>query len=71
MTENEIQKLSREAWEYYIEQYIFNEVHRELIKRRMLDGVPYEQLAEEFSYSVTHTKHICSKCRKKLLQILS
>lgn len=67
---SDIEKMSRTEWEHLIDEYIFNEVHRKLMKRRMLDGIVYEQLAEEFGYSVNHTRHICSDCRRKLYRIL-
>ena len=40
--------LTRTQWEDLIDQHIFNERARKLIKRRLLDGIHYEPLAEEF-----------------------
>lgn len=60
--------LSRSEWEHLIDEWIFNERDRRLIKRRLLDGICYEQLAEEFYLSVVQTKAIASKCKKILLK---
>ena len=40
--------LSRSQWENLIDEWIFNEEHRKMLKRNLLDGRTYEQLAEEF-----------------------
>ena len=55
-------------WEHLIEQYIFNEQHRRIFKRRWLDGVCFEPLAEEFDISVRHAQSIVYKCEKKILR---
>lgn len=39
MRADDVADLSREQWEHLIEQYIFNERHRRIFKRRWLDGV--------------------------------
>ena len=41
-----------------IDEYIHNERNRKLLKRRYIDGITYERLAEEFDLSVRHTKAI-------------
>lgn len=38
---------SRQRWEHLIDSYIFNERDREILKRRLLDGRTFEQLASE------------------------
>lgn len=43
---------------YYIDEYIHDEVHRRIMKRRLIDGVCFEPLAEEFGYSVRQIKRI-------------
>ena len=43
--------LSRTEWVELIDLWIFNETDRAILKRRLLDGRTYEQLAEEFNYS--------------------
>lgn len=44
-----------------IDAYIFNERNRHLLVRRFLDGITYEDLAEEFELSVNQVKAICYK----------
>lgn len=61
-------ELSRSEWEYIIDEWIFNERDRKLLKRRLLDGVCFEPLAEEFDLSVQHTKTIVYKLQKKLFK---
>ena len=64
----DIYNMSRKEWEYLIEQYIFSEFDRKLLKRRLLDGITFEALAEEFDLSVTQTKNRIYKAEKKLLK---
>lgn len=45
-----------------IDEYIHNERDRKMLKRRLIDGVRYEPLAEEFDLSVRHTKSIIYRC---------
>lgn len=51
----------RSEWENLIDEWIFNERDREIIKRRLLDGICFEPLAEEFEMSVRQTKTIVQK----------
>lgn len=61
--------LSRSEWERLIDEWIVGrnaERNRKILKRRLLDGVTYERLAEEFDMS---TQNICSiiyKCQDKV-----
>lgn len=41
----------RSDWEKLIDEWIFNEQHRQMLKRNLLDGKTYEQVAEEFDCS--------------------
>lgn len=50
-----------------IDSYIFNERNRHILRRRLLDGVCYEDLAEEFDLSVNQVKTICYKSVETLL----
>lgn len=49
-----------------IDAYIFNERNRQILNRRLIDGVNYEDLAEEYSLSVNQVKTICYKSIEKL-----
>lgn len=49
-----------------IEDKIHSERDRNILKRRLIDGITYEKLSEEFSLSVTQVKNICYKNINKL-----
>ena len=70
MTEMENYDLSRSEWENLIDEYIFKERDRAILKRRLLDGICYEPLAEEFDLSVQQTKTIVYKATEKLIKHL-
>lgn len=55
--------LSRSAYNDLIEEWIFNERDRAIMKRRILDGITYEKLAEEFEMSVRGVKYIVDRNR--------
>lgn len=63
-------RLSRSEWERLINEYIFSERDRAILKRRLLDGITFEALAEEFYLSVQQTKAIVYKGQNKLFQYL-
>lgn len=44
-----------------INEYIHSERDRKILKRRLIDGLTYENLAEEFDLSVTQIKRIVYK----------
>ena len=52
---------SRSEWEHLINEWIFNERDREVLKDRLLDGVTLEKLAEKFDMSVSQIKRIINK----------
>lgn len=47
---------SRSTVSAAIDEWIFNELDRAILKRRLLDGICYEPLAEEFDLSVDRIK---------------
>lgn len=55
---------------YLIDEYIHNERNREILKRRLVDGICYEPLAEEFDMSVSQIKRIVYKGEKTILHLL-
>lgn len=61
-------ELSRSQWEYLIDEWIFSERDRKILKRRLLDGICFEPLAEEFGLSVRQTKSIVYKAQEKLFK---
>lgn len=64
--ENELFEKPRSEWERLINEWVFNERDRAIVKRRLLDGVRFEPLAEEFDMSVRQTKTIVQKAINKI-----
>lgn len=63
--------LSRDEIEALIDQWIIGpnaERNRQIIKRRLLDGICYEPLAEEFGLSVQQTKSIVYKATERVVK---
>ena len=57
---------SRSEIAFLIDEWIFNERDRAILKRRLLDGICYEPLAYEFDLSVRQIKNIVYKAEKEL-----
>ena len=49
-----------------IDEYVHSERDRAILKRRLIDGIYYEPLAEEFELSVRHIKSIIYKEQEKI-----
>ena len=60
--------LSRSEWEFYIDQFIFDEEHRAMLKRNLLDGRTYEQIAEQFDCSRDKVARLIPKLQDKLFR---
>ena len=60
--------LSRSQIEHLIDEWIFNERDRIVLKRRLLDGIIYDDLAAEFCMSVRQIKNIVYKGQDKLFK---
>jgi len=58
--------IPRSQVELLIDEWIFSERDRQILKRRLLDGICFEPLAEEFNLSVRHIKTIVYKGEEKL-----
>ena len=61
---------SRSTVSAAIDELIFNERDRAILKRRLLDGICYEPLAEEFGLSVGRIKQIVYKSQDRLFRHL-
>ncbi len=57
----------RSYYEHLIDEWIFNERDRNIMKRKILDGITYEKLAEEFDMSVRGIAHVIERNRKIIL----
>ena len=51
-----------------IDEHIHSERDRAILKRRLIDGICYEPLAEEFDLSVRQTKNIIYREQRKLFR---
>lgn len=50
-----------------IDEYVHDEKYRAILKRRYIDGICYEPLAEEFDLSVRQIKNIVYKYENIIL----
>jgi len=53
-----------------IDEYIHSERDRAILKRRLIDGICYEPLAEEFDLSVRRVKTIVKNGQEKVFSKL-
>lgn len=61
-------ELSRSELEKLIDEWILSERDRKILKRRLIDGIRFEPLAEEFDLSVRYTKTIVYKCEDRIFK---
>ena len=52
---------SKTEWTNLIDEWVKSERDRQIMKRRLIDGITLEALAEEFDLSVQHIKRIVNK----------
>lgn len=60
--------LSTSEWEQLIDDRLFSERDRYIMKRLLLDDAKYELISEEVGLSTRYTKAIASKSIKTLIQ---
>lgn len=51
-----------------IDEYVHSERDRALMKRRLIDGICFEPLAEEFDLSVRQVKSIVYKAENRIFK---
>lgn len=61
-----LEDMSWTELENLIDEWIHNERNRAILKRRLLDGIYYEPLAEEFNMSVRQVKNMVYKAEERL-----
>ena len=65
---------SRSDLEHAIDEWVIlrrhSERNRAILKRYMLDGIPYEPLSEEFGMSVRQVQNIVYKTQEQLFKHL-
>ena len=67
------ENLSKKDIDALIENWIIGknaQRDREIIRRRLFDGITFEALAEEFDLSVRQTKNIVYRCERKIFSHL-
>lgn len=60
--------MSRSEWENLIDEWVFNEIHRKMLKRNLLDGRTYEQIAEQFGMSSRQVARLIPKLQERLFK---
>ena len=67
-----LEEYSRSDIERAIDEWVILKRHsqrnREILKRYMLDGIPFEPLSEEFGMSVRQVKNIVYKTQEQLFK---
>ena len=57
--------------ERLIDEFLHSERDRKILKRRLIDGICFEPLSEEFEMSVRQTKNIVYKAQRQLFKHLT
>lgn len=60
--------LCRSQWENMIDEWIFNERDRKMLKLNLLDGWTYERIAERFDVSTRQVARIIPKLQEQLFK---
>lgn len=55
---NKIKDYTNSELSHFIDEYIHSERDRAILKRKLIDGICFEPLAEEFDLSVRQTQNI-------------
>lgn len=63
-----LDELSNSQISHLIDEWIHSERDRHILKRRLIDGIYYEQLADECNMSVRQLKEIVRKAENKLFK---
>ena len=58
----------RSEWENLIDEWIFSERDRQILKARLLDGKLFKEIADEFHLTERHVKSIVYKLQDKLFK---
>lgn len=60
--------IPRSKWESLIDEWIFSERDRGLLKSRLLDGLTYEQLEDKYALSARQLARIIPKLKEQLFK---
>ena len=61
-------EIPRSSWEKLIDEWIFNDEHRQMLKFNLLDGWTYEHIAEHFDMSPRQISRIIPKLQEQLFR---
>ena len=64
----DLDNISNSQIEHLIDEWIHSERDRKILKRRLIDGICYEPLADEMDMSVRAIKNIVYKAEAKLFK---
>lgn len=70
MKADDVAQMTGSEWSALIDECILNARNRKIFKRRWIDGVNLEPLAEEFGLSVRQTQRIVKLCENKILNYI-
>jgi len=68
MINDDFENVSVSQIENTIDEWIKSEQDRKILKRKLIDGIPFEQLAEEFDMSTRGIKYKVYRCKEILLR---
>lgn len=60
--------IPRSEWERLIDEWIFNEKHRAMLKESLLDGITYERIAEKHEMSPRQVARIIPRLQNQLFK---
>ena len=67
----DLDEIPNSVIEHLIDEWIHSERDRKILKRRIIDGICYEPLADEMDMSVRQIKNIVYKAEAKLFKHLN
>lgn len=59
---------SYSEWEHIIDEWILNKRDREMFKRHYLDGIVFDDLAEEFNFSYDYVRRCVRKAKAIIIK---
>lgn len=62
--------LNRNDIETLIDKWIFSERDRAILKRKLLDDISFQDIAEEYDYSIQGIKNIVYHCEMRISAVL-
>lgn len=60
--------LPRSEWERLIQEWVLNQRDRDILRRRLLDGIKYADLAAEFDLSIQQVKGIVYRRQEQVFK---